>query len=166
MKMTIPQYAEWAKKLGPRMRAAIDRGLRSGGMRAVTIMHKATENAPPASPNGRNGAVDNGEYKRRWQYKAIPNGILVYNDAPYADIIEHGRRPGAAFPPRGPIRRFAIRKLGVSEEQADAVAFLIAAKIAERGLKPRLVLTNARDALVKAFIEEIQRELTRELHGK
>jgi hypothetical protein len=104
------------------------------------------------------GLVDLGAYKIGWQtggaLRATPSGVEVVNDAPYAGVIEWGRRPGRPGPPLAPIREWVARKLArtgkVRPEQGetlddaiDRVAMLIRNKLHARGSKPRYVLRDA-----------------------
>jgi hypothetical protein len=56
-------------------------------------------------------AVDQGQFKLSWNHGAIPLGAEVRNDAPYAGVIERGRRPGRPGPPLAPILAWVNRKL-------------------------------------------------------
>lgn len=58
------------------------------------------------------GAVDQNLFKQSWVATSITNGAELRNDAPYAGIIERGRRPGRPGPPLAPILAWAKRKLG------------------------------------------------------
>ncbi len=166
VKISMRQFSAYTSQLGSKFDAAIKLGLQSARARAVPVMVQATAEAPPANPQGvgTGGAFNNGYYSARWQSELIgENGVRVFNDAPYAGIIEDGRRPNSRFPPRGPIARWAQRRLGLSEEEARGVAYVIAAKIAERGLIGRKVLANATEKLRGIIITEILHELNRAL---
>ena len=56
-------------------------------------------------------AVDLGGYKLAWRATRIPRGAAVDNTAPYAPVLEYGRRPGRPGPPLQPIIAWANRKL-------------------------------------------------------
>ena len=78
-------------------RVALEVALR-GVSRAVTLTNKA-------------GKVDRGQFKRSWKAIPTPDGAELLNDAPYAGVIEHGRRPGRPGPPLAPIYEWVQRKL-------------------------------------------------------
>lgn len=58
----------------------------------------------------------------------------VFTALPYGLPVEHGRKAGK-MPPVNAIRVWAIRKLGLSDSEADSTAFLIARAIGRRGTK-------------------------------
>lgn len=58
----------------------------------------------------------------------------------YAPVIEEGRRPGR-FPPLAPLRVWARERLG-----EEGLAFVVARKIARKGIAPRPVFHNAVEA--------------------
>lgn len=143
---------------------AIRRGLLSAAAQMVPIMVRATDNAPPASARGSKGAVNTGDYRRRWtahpdNQKGV-DGVLVGNSAPQAGVIEYGRRPGARRPPVESIARWAQRKLGLAYPEARGIAFAMARNIGKRGLRPRRVLTSfgtkfkLRQALIRDVLHE------------
>lgn len=57
-------------------------------------------------------AVDQGLFRLSWAVSQAlrDKAIELRNDAPYAGIIEHGRRPGRAGPPLAPIYEWVQRK--------------------------------------------------------
>jgi hypothetical protein len=157
----VPAY----KNLIPAQFKAARRGALRGALRAVSTLIIATGKAGSANPGhkGEGGAVNTGHYKRSWKAEATPEGARVYNTAPYAGVIEHGRRPGSSFPPLKLIERWAQRRLGLTPKEAKAAAFPIARAIAKRGLAGRKVMTNALPKVEKDFIEEVEKELKAEL---
>jgi len=90
------------------------------------------------------GIGDQGLYLASWGAQSIPEGAVLENTAPYAGIIEHGRRPNRPGPPLAPILGWVMRKLvrsgEVTEADAPGVAFLIRRRIHENGTAPRNVL--------------------------
>lgn len=167
IKVDIGQAAELFKKLGrERVPRAVERGVRSFLARAKPMMVLAGDQARPANPRGiGTGAFNTGNYRRSWQTEmgredGLPTAI-IRNAAPYAGVIEYGRRAGAKAPPISVIEPWVRRKLGVPFKKARSVAFLIARSIKRRGLKPRYVLTSRTQQfkLEKAFREEVVRSL-------
>lgn len=57
------------------------------------------------------GAVDQGQFRLAWNHRARKDGAELRNDAPYAAVIERGRRPGRPGPPLAPIFAWVNRKL-------------------------------------------------------
>lgn len=56
-------------------------------------------------------AVDQGAYKRAWSARRVPRGAAVENTAPYAAVLEYGRRPNRPGPPLQPIVEWVRRKM-------------------------------------------------------
>jgi hypothetical protein len=81
---------------------------------------------------------DLGTFQNSWMVQAKFTEITVQNRAPHWIFVESGRRAGAAMPPVHIIESWARRKLGVA-----GLGYIIAKRIAERGIKPRPVLNRA-----------------------
>jgi hypothetical protein len=170
--ITLQQLPQLFERFGARIEVAAIRGLRSAAARMLPILERATALAPPASPRGRPGAVNTGNYRMQWKAQAKGAGlqggagVLVSNSAPYAGVIEYGRRPGR-MPPREPIARWAQRKLGLPYKDAKGIAFVIARRIGREGLLPRRVLTSEQTmaALMDALEGEVLHELIEELRN-
>lgn len=92
--------AEIAKRIAADVqlarRAALDAALR-GVQVAVAATNKA-------------GAVDQGLFKLSWGARPTKRGAALENTAPYAGVIERGRRPGRPGPPLQPIIDWVHRK--------------------------------------------------------
>lgn len=159
------------RRMGDRVPGIVRRGLLSAALQAQTILVRATDTAPPASANGSRGAFNYGDYRRAWKARpdtrAGSQGLLVSNDRPYAGVIEYGRRAGARRPPSEPIARWAQRKLGLPYARAKGIAFVIAKRIGERGLRPRRVLTSrtTTSLLIEAMRRDVLRELLRSVES-
>ena len=163
--ITPRDWERYIARLGKQYIPAAKRGILSGALHSIPIMHRRTQEAPPANPNGKGtgGAVNYRNYLRSWKAERIDNGATIYNEAPYAGIIEDGRRPGAKAPPREAIARWVQRKLRVTAKEAKSVAFVIARSIKARGLLPRRVMANAIPELTKAILDDVDRELKKVL---
>lgn len=161
-KLNTKQWTAKLKRLGDRAAGAIQRGLVAGGQRCVALMQTRGDNAVPASAHGQRGAFSSGQYRRLWRFDLVPRGVRVYNVAPYASVIDEGRRIGA-FPPLRVIQQWAQRKLGLSAKEAKRAAYPIARAIARRGLRPRRVLSGGNDKMRKIISAEVKRELEAEL---
>ena len=59
----------------------------------------------------KEGLVDQGLFKLSWSAHAVPRGAAVENTAPYAAVLEHGRRPNRPGPPLAPIYAWVQRKM-------------------------------------------------------
>lgn len=165
--MSMKQYAEYHRKLGKRLIPAAKRGAFRAALRSQRHLVAATSEAPPANPQqvGIGGAVNYGNFKRSWRSGKTNEGARVYNIAAYAGVIEFGRRIGK-FPPIHFIAQWAQRRLSMSPVEAKRAAFPIARAIASRGLLPRRILADAFQDIAVYALEEIKKELDRELRRK
>lgn len=143
----------------------LKRGIQSGAMRARVLMVEKAQTAPPASQNGSPGAFNTGAYARGWKATQMSWGSLLFNDVPYSPIIEGGARYTAKMPPKRPIAKWAQRKLGVSKDVAEGMAWPIAKAIADRGLRARNVLKDARPEIKILVLKEIKHEVDRFFGG-
>lgn len=162
--MSLKEFRGYVAKLRKSLNGvdgAIVRGIHSGAMRSIGELQKATREAFPASPNGQEGAVDTGAFLRSWQFELLPTGGRVFNNAPYAGVIEHGRRPGRKPPPSKVLVGWIQRRMGLSKEEAEAAAFPIARAIGKRGLAGRKILTSPRmvDTITRIVMEEVRAEV-------
>jgi len=103
--------------------------------------------------------VDTGLYAQSWDLVIEEKRAILGNYAPYAGIIEFGARPFT--PPIGPLLEWAKRVLRKNEIDSDcwALATYTRNKIAEEGMKPRHVLTDALDKIVSDIREEVQKAM-------
>lgn len=162
-KLSIKEWKESHKKLAKRFWPAVERGARTGALRAIAYVRKASDYAAPASENGSPGVHDTGYYKRAWKYEVGASRITIYNAAPYAGVIEDGRRAGSKAPPSDVLVTWVRRKLKVPKAEARSVAFVVARAIGKRGLKGRHVLADATDAMADLIQKEIERAIDKEL---
>lgn len=123
-------------------------------LRGVPMATAATEQA---------GAVDQRHFQRSWDARLRPDGAELINDAPYAAIIEWGRRPGQPGPPIEPIREWVHRKLvltgQVDAKDADGIAWAIRQRIHDRGTPPKFILRGLKRDLGRIFLEEVLKRL-------
>lgn len=117
--------------------------------------------------------VFRGVYRRSFRFEDIPGGAVAYNSAPYASIIELGRRPGK-FPPISVIMQWVRRKkIGMAagprakgsaagrrlnDREVRRMAFVIARAIAKRGLPARMILENASHAIDRQVLRAMTEE--------
>jgi hypothetical protein len=112
--------------------------------------------------------LNTGYYARAWKTEkvmesssALDGYIRVFNQAPYAGVIEYGRRAGV-MPPSGALVPWVRRKLGVSAKKAPGVAFAIAKKMKTHAIPGKFVLTAPayQAHLQQLFVSELKRTLT------
>lgn len=97
-----------------------------------------------------------GDYSDGFNAVPTPDGATVYNDCPYAHVIEYGRRPGMPGPPLEPIAEWATLKLGITDEHAH---YLIRKKIHDEGTEPKHVLTRATEQMLEKYPAEVRKAL-------
>ena len=153
-------------------KTAIMRAHETFGPAAISRLQKWTRRIKPFAP------VDTEKFLNGWKYSMVYNGIVIYNDAPYAGAIEFGVGPGRIPSPYSrdgksprPFHRLVVwvaKKIGegyVRHRGSDRSAYAVATKIQQnlhnRGLKGRHVLTNPsrRNELIKCLKEEIHKQL-------
>jgi hypothetical protein len=164
--MTMKELLAWQVRLGKNFMPAARRGLVSGANRCLPLLVRSVDDAPPASPGGKQGANNTGAYRRGWSAEATNDGARVWNKVKYAGVIEHGRRKGARQPPQKPIAHWLQRRAGLSEEEAKRMAFVVARSIKRRGLQPRHVMMRVQGDMLRVVNEELKLELRMALGGK
>jgi hypothetical protein len=143
--------------------------------RVVRAIQQTVETAGPAiaqeelrrASARRSAPINTGEYARSWQARRLGNGAVLFNDAPYASIIELGRRPGSKAPPTSVIMKWLEQKLRGSvknrksrEAQARGLAFVIARAIGKRGLPAHRVMARTRlrlNRIVRDAVDQAMR---------
>lgn len=86
----------------------------------------------------------------------------------YGEVVELGRRPGQRQPPVDPIALWAMRKLGVSAEEAHSVGFVIARKIGREGFPGAHMFQQTIDELdgwIMGQLKLIPRRVQRRIEG-
>lgn len=166
--MSVGDFKKYVAKLNKNLmghNGAVIRGIHSGIMSAIPIVHRSVDNAMPASPNGVAGAMDTGDYKRRWQFDLTKTGGRIFNNHPAADVIERGRKAGRKPPPFAVIKAWAQRRLGLTAAQAEIAKYPLSKAIGKRGLTGRRVLTNpgTKDAITRSVLNEMKREVNEAL---
>lgn len=107
------QFAAYHARLAAQFRPTILRGVRAGAARAIPYLVHRTREAPPANPSGKGtgGAVNTGNFVRRWRAVPLPDGAALVNDTSYGPIIDGGRRPNSRFPPKAALIAWIKRRL-------------------------------------------------------
>lgn len=112
------------------------------------------------------GVTDTGALKNSWRAERTEDGAEVISDCPYAGIVELGARPHAvSVEGQQAIRQWCIRKLGLTEEEADRATFLICRKIREHGQEGHHIVENALPMAVAFLGEELRRVLDQRAGG-
>lgn len=70
---------------------------------------------------------------------------VVGHQSKYGDVIEHGRRPGKAWPPEGTLIRWIEETFGVDELVAQRLEFVIRRKIGKKGFPGAFMFRDALD---------------------
>jgi hypothetical protein len=137
-------------------------------VRRAAIEVTARGVAEAVAETDRQGLVDQSQYRQSWKFYPLLNGSELRNDAPYAGVIEYGRRKGRPGPPFKPIYEWVIRKLvgtgEVAPDEAIQVAWAIRAHIHANGSKPRFVLRAVVKKMGPWFREAAIRQLRRKAH--
>lgn len=180
IKIPFAQFDNYLKQLGANAQKALNSGLLSAALRAQTIVVAETQ---------KKSVFNTGYYQGAWKAERLPlprQAIRVYNFAPYAGVIEEGRRPyptrvaprrGVPRRPKGsgpipmdqlpPFRKaivaWTMRKFSLPYEDAYPRMWAISNAINKRGIPAKRVLGDANPLITAAFREEVERELKRAL---
>ena len=98
--------------------------------------------------------------------KATPNSLTI-EGWKYIEVISGGREPGKKAPPVGKIMEWidAKRGINVKSNRKKSLAFIIAKRIGERGIKGNNMLTDIKNQFAPRIDEDlaniIQEEITR-----
>lgn len=182
------RYVVTPATFGKTMRRMLKDHQREAAVAALEAAHYGVARAVEYTEQA--DKVDLGAYKRGWQVRKHPAGAEIFNDAPYAGVIERGRRPGSA-PPLAPILAWVKRKFSVDglrsmaresvlrrggtardvpslkrpadiEAAQRQIALAVVRKIKERGTKPHFIMRRAsRDAFDWYRLRLIKRLTTR-----
>jgi hypothetical protein len=94
----------------------------------------------------RREIVATSKFLNAWAVEPRPGGYALTNLSPEAGFIRWGRRPGR-MPPIRAIMAWVAIKFGKAGPEGRSMAWAIAKKIAERGVKGRDVLRGIRPRL-------------------
>ena len=132
------------RKRGPDILRAIENGMVESAKKAIPVIQGFTP-------------VFQGFLKKSYQvnFRKAPRRALVVSTSPPGKVgsMEAGRRgvggplvresySGIGMPPPGPIRRWVASKLNVEAKDINSVAFLVARKIAIKGIRIPLVISK------------------------
>jgi hypothetical protein len=133
-------------KLGPQVIEAVERGAFSGAQAARTLLVGVTP-------------TNLGQMRNSWHVSRHP-AVQVFNDAPYAGIVERGARPHSVSRAGiDALTMWARRKLGLGEAEARRVAFAVAHKLRTQGQAPTFFVRNQLPRISRITRSEVEREL-------
>jgi len=145
------------------LRKAIVEGQLVAAMETLALLKEKTMSAPPASPNGGEGAYDLGAFYKGWQVSHRGRIVRVENVAPHAVYVERGRRKNRTPPPVSAIIGWVRRKLALTGKSARTAAFLIARAIGRRGLRGRKLIATNLPAIDRIHTRAVRAALQRAL---
>jgi len=108
----------------------------------------------------KNSPIDTGLYAQSWAVQRLENEVQIGNSAPHAAVIEFGARPFT--PPLKPLLDWAKRVLKDPSQpprysdRVWSLAKYTQEKIKREGMKPRHVLQNAMEEILKNVRSEIE----------
>ena len=105
------------------------------------MLHSEIVDNTPVGASGGSGAGLSGSINYDVNRSVGEVTGVVGTANPYAVPVEMGTRPH--FPPLAPIREWVEARLGVSADEVDSVAFLIARKISREGTQGQFMFRNA-----------------------
>jgi len=108
-------------------------------------------------------AVATGKLRNGWKVEKAPRGVSfsIVNKRAYALYVERGRRKGAKRPPVRAIELWVRTKLGITGREARGVAFVIARRISERGIKGRFIVLGTYRPIIALYRQNVDKALER-----
>jgi len=100
---------------------------------ATTFLEREVKKLTPVGVFGASGGLVStihGEVEGKGT--PLVKGIVASSSV-YGEVIEKGRRAGKTWPPEGALLRWIEMKMGVPEEQAKRLEFVIRRKIGQKG---------------------------------
>jgi hypothetical protein len=133
--VSLDKFSEELKKYS-------DKSIEDYKKAVIDALLKSLVDIVKASP------VDTGLYAQSWDLIITEKDAVIGNYAPHAAVIEFGARPFT--PPIAPLLEWARRVLKKQEVDSHcwALAKYTQAKIAEKGMEPRHILTNQLDSII------------------
>jgi hypothetical protein len=152
-RISLTKFQRAVLELDPNMKAATVKGLKAAALRTQGLVVDEIQNAEP------NAAVDRGELAGSVHTRMHSDGATVEVRAPHAVFIDQGTRPH--MPPLAPLAEWAMRKFGVNEKQARAIAWGVAKKIEKYGTAPRHFMQKAFERSKPVIQSEIRKALAK-----
>ena len=157
------QLAKYYRSLGRNVEPAMRRGVLTGAMRSLGVFRKT---AQLVGAWGRGGTPN---YMCSFHAARHPLGAVIFNDRPYAGIIEWGRRAGFGVSQEGQLAlaQWVRRKLRVkNESEVRGLVFVIARAIKARGLPARNVMKRALPYAMRLVNQEIAKAIAQAMGTK
>lgn len=162
--ITPKDLGKFERKLArSELRKAIVVGQREAAVHTLALLKERTMTAPPASPNGSEGAYDKGGFYAGWKVESKGRWVYVKNVSPHAVFVERGRRKNKPPPPVSAILPWVRRKLALKGKAAKTAAFLIARAIGRRGLRGRRIIATSLPAIDRIHTRYVREALQRAL---
>jgi hypothetical protein len=70
---------------------------------------------------------------------------VIGTNSPYGEVVEKGRTPGKAMPPKGSLQRWIEVKMGLGEEEAARIEFAVRRKLGKKGFEGAHMLESLFD---------------------
>ncbi len=146
LEVVITTSEETEKKLFDHPQALMT--FRSGARRALGMLENEVRSLAPKATGGFLASINSSMHEFGDPHRIVGR---VYSTHPAADAIEFGSAPHTV-PIRDILRWMQSVSIDIKHKKTpEEVAFLIQRKIAERGLKPHYVFTQAYDVAEDYF---------------
>lgn len=107
---------------------------------------------------------DTGKMREDWSVSSKEGKrirVKLFNDTPYAGIVEVGARPHAMNAAGiESVKNWAIRKLGATPQEAERIAYSVSRKIQRQGQKPTYFVRENLEKIVEKTANEVGYKLT------
>jgi hypothetical protein len=145
--------------LGRNADRAMRIGITAAGQRARAMVVERT----------RTLAFNTGYLARAWktnvEHAGLDSTVTIYNQAPYAGVVEYGRRPSGRMPPLGPLELWFQRKFRLRGAAARKAAYGLAINLMRRTIPGKHIITDPsfKQTLETTLRGEVVKELRRML---
>jgi hypothetical protein len=163
--MSVPAYEIEIKGLDEQIRRlnAYDevstRELTTAMNQSVTALESAIKPLTPVYRARLRGSIAS-EVKQEGPGSIVGRVGSTLKGEEYPAVMEFGRKPGK-FPPIEPLMRWVHLVLGVPNEEARGVAYVVARKIARKGIKGHFFMKKGFEAskaqIADYFVKALQR---------
>lgn len=117
-------------------REVIHDQLQAAAHEIVMILVKAVKAGTPVGVFGDQGGLRAGIYGEVQRGESVVRGVVGHQSL-YGDVVELGRRPGKAMPPKGSLVRWIEIKWGVDRKFAERMEYVVRRSIAGDPAAPR-----------------------------
>jgi hypothetical protein len=93
---------------------------------------------------------------------------IVFTGSPYGIVIDKGRTPQKKMPPEGTLLSWMVLKMGIDEEQAKKLEFVVRRKIGQKGFPGAHVFERAWNddwAGLQRIFDNMGLKITREMNS-